>query len=431
MKKILGCLLVSIFTLHTHAQVTIGSGIPPVSGALLDLKEQDKKDGTANSTKGLGLPRVELSNLKPQNNTELAESIGNITDSYDIDEHIGLVIYNVKETERCTFTDPIYKGVYVWDGEQWQLIGEGTESLATGVYRVTDLRDGEEYLARNFGDAGDWMLENMRYIDADFVAGSGNSFLPLQMYYTYPNADLSNPAIAPSTWHKKQGLIYDFFAATKNLVHVAPFPHQGQIAGSVPGSDEVESDTTKNGPNSKGYYFIRGLCPNGWHLPSDREWNDLEREIYNNPEKYSTYSGVSEFSPNNWQSTWEYSSSTINGESITRGSGAVAKGHGLAMLSTCEPAGSIGGVTGGRSLSAAQGGFDVLPAGFILSPSRGIEFYGTRALFWSSSVAWSQDSWDRVLYIYSPAFGESSGMVTRNSSFGSKSSLKSVRCKKD
>lgn len=57
----------TIFTTKLHAQVTIGSGKPPITGCLLDLKEYDLTDagsdnGTS-STKGFNLPRVRLVDL--------------------------------------------------------------------------------------------------------------------------------------------------------------------------------------------------------------------------------------------------------------------------------------------------------------------------------------------------------------------------------
>ncbi|GAB6118996.1 hypothetical protein [Dysgonomonas termitidis] len=54
----------SISPVNLQAQVTIGSGIPPSMGALLDLKEYDSANGESNSTKGLLLPRVNLTDWR-------------------------------------------------------------------------------------------------------------------------------------------------------------------------------------------------------------------------------------------------------------------------------------------------------------------------------------------------------------------------------
>ncbi|WP_413513123.1 hypothetical protein [Myroides odoratus] len=100
---------------QVKAQVTVGSEIAPVQGALLDLKSYD--DGTAtnggrNATKGLLLPRVELSNLN-----KLIISGEEIVDSQyggnQYKAHIGLVVFNISTTA------PFVPGLYVWDGSKW------------------------------------------------------------------------------------------------------------------------------------------------------------------------------------------------------------------------------------------------------------------------------------------------------------------------
>ncbi|GHT36075.1 hypothetical protein AGMMS49574_27160 [Bacteroidia bacterium] len=53
-------LLLGVFSLQVQSQVTVGSGGGPVAGALLQLKERDMSNGDANSTKGLELSRVTL-----------------------------------------------------------------------------------------------------------------------------------------------------------------------------------------------------------------------------------------------------------------------------------------------------------------------------------------------------------------------------------
>lgn len=98
-----------------HAQVTIGSAEEPNSGALLDIKENGNKG--ANSTKGLLLPRMELSSIN---------SMLPILDDSKIDdnikkEHIGLTIFNLKDD----YPNGLCKGVYVWhESFVWERIPE-------------------------------------------------------------------------------------------------------------------------------------------------------------------------------------------------------------------------------------------------------------------------------------------------------------------
>lgn len=96
----------------SHAQVTIGSSIPPVKGSLLDLKENISDTTNVTSTRGLMLPRVELSNPN-----ELILGDLTIDDSDDGGnqklKHTGLIVYNVNDTQ------PFCKGIYAWDGTEW------------------------------------------------------------------------------------------------------------------------------------------------------------------------------------------------------------------------------------------------------------------------------------------------------------------------
>lgn len=115
MKHIL--LLITALTLlyPVQAQVTIGSSIEPAHGSLLDLKETD--DGS--STKGLGLPRVNLS--KKDQLFPMFGKSGNVIGGYDTqksnidNEHLGLVIYNL----HTDLEEGLCPGVYVWEGTNW------------------------------------------------------------------------------------------------------------------------------------------------------------------------------------------------------------------------------------------------------------------------------------------------------------------------
>ncbi|MFV0330766.1 MAG: hypothetical protein ACK5KL_13275 [Dysgonomonas sp.] len=92
------------------AQVTIGSGIEPNKGALLDLKDKNPEDpDTNNSTanKGLGLPRVNLTTL-----TAISDISGAIGEEV---AHTGLMVYNVNTVASAN----ISPGLYIWDGTQW------------------------------------------------------------------------------------------------------------------------------------------------------------------------------------------------------------------------------------------------------------------------------------------------------------------------
>lgn len=130
-------LLIVLFTLtifsgSIHAQVTIGSGEPPVMGALLDLKEYDltsphSENGTT-ATKGLNLSRVKLvaldklfpmfDDLKDVNTYRKSgvEYPKNTEDA----KHVGLMVYNLKEDPSNGFVE----GIYYWNGQKWTMLTE-------------------------------------------------------------------------------------------------------------------------------------------------------------------------------------------------------------------------------------------------------------------------------------------------------------------
>lgn len=109
-------LLIILFSILSslQGQVTIGSSMPPVHGALLDVKSK-------NSSKGMGLPRVNLTKVKKlypmfwdkDANSEVSEYTTNeITIN---EEHTGLLVYNVTKN----YAENLYPGMYVWNGTQW------------------------------------------------------------------------------------------------------------------------------------------------------------------------------------------------------------------------------------------------------------------------------------------------------------------------
>lgn len=116
-RKLTQCLLIFSLLIPTilRSQVTIGSGTAPVEGTLLELKEKENEEGDegkANSTKGLGMPRVELQEI---NKLEPCA----VTTPGNKKLHVGLVVYNTK------ITTDLQKGMYSWNGEMWNLLAGG------------------------------------------------------------------------------------------------------------------------------------------------------------------------------------------------------------------------------------------------------------------------------------------------------------------
>ncbi|MFT4224318.1 hypothetical protein [Dysgonomonas sp.] len=90
------------------AQVTIGSGIQPNRGVLLDLKEFNADASNTTSTKGFQLPRVALE----------APDILTLIENPTITEKeslTGTLVYNTVKNDTG-----LLKDVYMWNGQQWE-----------------------------------------------------------------------------------------------------------------------------------------------------------------------------------------------------------------------------------------------------------------------------------------------------------------------
>ena len=100
------CSLFSIQAQH----VTIGSQIPPLKGAVLDLKESNDLTGNANSTSGLMMARVALSDVN-----NLFPMLTGAESDYESlkPKYTGLIVYNV------TANSSLKKGLYSWNGSNW------------------------------------------------------------------------------------------------------------------------------------------------------------------------------------------------------------------------------------------------------------------------------------------------------------------------
>jgi len=123
MKKMI--LLVVTLLLTTgvmHSQVTIGTKSVPLKGTLLDLEEYVTTNGDANSTEGMMLPRVFLTNID-----SLVPMLTGTEPDYETlkPSYTGLVVYNVNTNA------PFEKGLYVWDGTQWTMTSSSSSGLSS------------------------------------------------------------------------------------------------------------------------------------------------------------------------------------------------------------------------------------------------------------------------------------------------------------
>ncbi|MBF0574495.1 fibrobacter succinogenes major paralogous domain-containing protein [Dysgonomonas sp. GY617] len=395
---------------NLYAQVTIGSHLSAASGALLEIKEKDITGGDlATSTRGLMMPRVALTSL----NDLFPMLTGNESD-YAAQKiiHIGLIVYN---TNVCA---PAPLGLNVWNGSQWQYLGN--EQLGSNV-RVFYDQDGNAFKAANFGTAGVWMTENLAA--KTYASSMGGDAIPLHtgtsdndlVAYAYPNGTPGNWGALPLNWNTNQGLVYSWFAAAKGNANTAV---DQQVIGSAVEAFEVEMIGPLGVAPNK---YVQGICPDGWHLPSDREWNQLEQEIYNNASSYSA-SVTSTFNPTSWVIAWGGEPTRTVYMNVFRGSTSTS-GHATAMKSICPPAGSST-ETNGTSISSAKGGFNVLLTGGVYGAA--LLGFGTRGYFWTSSSG-SQNA-TAYVSVYRGVSPTNAGVIRGNTN---RAYLWAVRCKKN
>ena len=108
----------------------------------------------------------------------------------------------------------------------------------------TDTRDGKVYQTVVIGTQ-EWMAENLKYLPSVVGPGTGSQSTPYYYVYGYDGTNVTD-AKATSNYNT-YGVLYNWPAA---------------MAGSA------SSNANPSG--------VQGICPDGWHLPSDAEWKQLE-----------------------------------------------------------------------------------------------------------------------------------------------------------
>jgi uncharacterized protein (TIGR02145 family) len=108
----------------------------------------------------------------------------------------------------------------------------------------TDSRDGKIYNCVTIGEQV-WMAENLAYLPAVSLPTTGSGTDPY--YYVYGYNGTSVIEAKASANYATYGVLYNWPAAMNG---------------------EVSSNANPSG--------VQGVCPTGWHLPSDAEWKQLE-----------------------------------------------------------------------------------------------------------------------------------------------------------
>lgn len=114
-----------------------------------------------------------------------------------------------------------------------------------------DERDGNTYRTVKIGEQV-WMSENLRYLDESLTVDDLSVDKPLM--YVFNNNSLDVESVQSNPYYLKYGVYYNFPAA---------------MNGEEPLT--VGEDRT-----------VRGICPSGWHLPSQSEWKELADYVVQN-----------------------------------------------------------------------------------------------------------------------------------------------------
>ena len=106
-----------------------------------------------------------------------------------------------------------------------------------------DSRDGNVYKTVTIGNQV-WMAENLRYLPEVEGPGPGSQTTPSFYVYGYDGTDVAEAKA--TEYYKTNGVLYNWPAAM---------------------ASSASSEANPSG--------VQGICPDGWHLPSDAEWREL------------------------------------------------------------------------------------------------------------------------------------------------------------
>lgn len=115
------------------------------------------------------------------------------------------------------------------------------------TWTFVDPRDSNVYAAVTIGDQC-WMAENLRYLPSVVNAAVGGTSTPWQYVHGYTGMDTALAMATPA--YTTYGVLYNWAAAMQG----------------ASGSSTIPSG-------------VQGICPDGWHLPSDDEVKQMEMHL--------------------------------------------------------------------------------------------------------------------------------------------------------
>ena len=236
----------------------------------------------------------------------------------------------------------------------------------------TDNRDGKVYKTVTIGEQV-WMAENLAYLPS--VVGpatgsedAGNETVAFYYVYGYDGTDVA--AAKATANYQTYGVLYNWKAAMNGA---------------------ASSDSNPSG--------VQGVCPEGWHLPSDAEWTQLETYLANNG--------------------YNYDGST--GGDFIRAKIAISLASANGWNSSTNP-GAIGNTNTAYDAYRNKSGFSALPGGYrtYSGPFNNVGIFGN---WWSSTQSDTSIAWSRLLY-YNSDYVSRYHYLNKGNGF-------SVRCLRD
>ena len=112
---------------------------------------------------------------------------------------------------------------------------------------LSDSRDGKVYKTVSIGEQV-WMAENLAYLPSVMSMSIQSNTIPYNYVYGYDGTDVAEAKATEE--YKTYGVLYNWPSAMDRAAS----------------SDKIPSG-------------VQGICPDGWHLPSDDEWTQLENYL--------------------------------------------------------------------------------------------------------------------------------------------------------
>jgi len=136
----------------------------------------------------------------------------------------------------------------------------GEQKLFRTYDTFTDSRDGHVYKTLNI-DGQVWMVENLAYLPTASAWQTESSSLPCYYVYGYNGTSVAE---AEAYNHTPSG-------TSEYFPEGAPF-NPYTIYGVLYNWPAAMNGASSSNSNPSG---VQGICPDGWHLPSDAEWTTL------------------------------------------------------------------------------------------------------------------------------------------------------------